>query len=1215
MTAGFTHATMPAMSPPSAEIVHLHNHSEYSLTDGAIRLKDLVGKAKELGHTAVALTDHCNLFGAVEFYQLALKEGIKPIIGAEIYCEPSALTAKLPKSLRPEGDRAFFNLVLLAKNNPGYHNLVKNVSSGYLDGAHPDIPVVKQEKLERHAADQFCILSCSGSEFAYLVAKLRQLIGSKGEIKQQHAKTHAIWQVLQAHVRHLQNIFGSDSVYVELTDNNLPSQKTLLPDLADVASVLSLPLVASANAHYLDEKDAYAHTALISIKNDLKLSKLRHRRKNARAHMFSNDEMQKYYKNWPEALGNTAKIAAVCDVSFEFGKYHLPNFDLDSGESADAALRRLSHEGLEKRFKKLNKLYGPSFDNAARADYRKRLDYELGVIISMGFPGYFLIVQDFINWAKEQGIPVGPGRGSGAGSLVAYSLRITDLDPIPYNLIFERFLNPDRVSMPDFDVDFCQDRRDEVIAYVSRRYGKENVAQITTFGKMLAKAVVRDVGRVLDISYGKVDRIAKLIPNELGIQLKDALEREPKLKEEAARDSFIEDLLNLALQLEGLSRHTSVHAAGIVISDKPMDHYVPVYRDDAGSLITQFEMKNAEKVGLVKFDFLGLKTLTVINKAEHIIRASKAPDFDINEISLEDPKVFQLVSTGMSTGVFQLESSGMQKLLTKLQPNKFEDIIALVALFRPGPLQSGMVDDFVERKHGRQEIEYQLPQLEPILKDTYGIILYQEQVQKIAAVLANYSLGEADLLRRAMGKKKPEEMEKQKNRFAQGCADNQVDEKTATEIFDLMAKFAEYGFNKSHSAAYGLVSYQTAYLKTHFPDEYMAAIMTCDLDNSDKLVRYIQDCGRFRIQVLPPDINHSSLEFTVEGAGKVRYGLAAIKGIGAASLGAMVHDRQQNGPFRSLSDLATRVNLHSAGKKTLELMTLAGAMDVFAIERAKLLPAIGEIVKFSDNHHSAKAVGQGMLFAEAADDTGTDDTPDQFARLQEAPTTAKNKKNFNRVNHWLLEEKRLLGTYLSGHPLDLFRQDCKTFGNVKLAELPKYIGKTDLRAVCVLSDAFERPTRDGKKMMILRLEDEKEQLAIPMFNGEITLDDLPKPDTPVVCLFKVQKSFDDGPPRIRLLEIQTLEVYRKKRVRHVIFDLPAELSEPNDVENRHQDLYQSLHVACKERPGATKANLQLNFPSVKLAVKTKGLQVDLSDDFIQAVANLASGDDKVTLRY
>ena len=690
------------------------------------------------------------------------------------------------------------------------------------------------------------------------------------------------------------------------------------------------------------------------------------------------------------------------------GTYYLPTFDLGTGETEVEGLRRIAKEGLEARLEVLKELYGEKLNEERIKEYWERLEYELGVIIDMGFPGYFLIVQDFIHWSKEHDIPVGPGRGSGAGSLVAYALTITDIDPLPYDLIFERFLNPERVSMPDFDIDFCQWRREEVIQYVTRRYGKENVAQITTYGKLMAKGAVKSVGRAMGMGYLKVDNFTKLFPDELNISLQEALDKEPKLHEEMDKDDGLRQAVSEALKLEGLYSHTSVHAAGVIISDGAMTNYVPVYTVDGEVLITQYEMKKSEAVGLVKFDFLGLKTLTVVKKAVDLVRAQKNPDLNIEKIPMDDKRVYDMVSTGNTIGIFQCESTGMMQLIKKLRPDCFEDIIALVALFRPGPLGSGMVDDFVERKHGRQDVTYTHPDLEPILNNTQGLVLYQEQVQRIAVVLANYTLGEADLLRRAMGKKIAEEMEKQKARFLSGAADNKIDSEIAEAIFDNMAEFAKYGFNKSHSAAYGLVSYHTAYLKTHYPEQFMAAIMTCDLNDTKKVVRYIEDSQRMGIKILPPTVNRSELEFDVpEDKGVVGFGLSAIKGMGEASIAPLVEDRDANGPFKTLKDMAKRVNLSKVGKKTMELLSQVGALDEFGYSRSDLMKMVKEIVAYSQNIHEAKNQGQRSIFDLAPPSEENEDLQGPAPWEQKYTKLAEGKKPYD-LDGLILEKKNFL---------------------------------------------------------------------------------------------------------------------------------------------------------------------------------------------------------------
>jgi DNA polymerase III subunit alpha len=1175
--------------PPS--FAHLHIHSEYSLSDGAIKISEMIDKVASQGHQAVALTDHGNLFGAVEFYLKAKDKDIKPIIGSEIYhagnnkirdyLNEHAATAKTPNAC---------HLILLAKNNQGYKNLVKIVSLGYLDQTpnnHDSVPVVKESVLDQNAENLIALSSCMRGEFGLL---LRCLIYDFGETVPDFNSTdcqeHQAFKLLTKHVEKMCLRFGVDNYYIELIDNNLPDQKTFLQWSAGLARHFEIPLVCSADAHYLNDDDREAHALLVGIKNDLTVSKMRDRRRNSRFHLLDDQEIHQIYAPWPDAIANTLKIADACEVTFEFGNYVLPNFDLGTGESTTDALKRIAQEGLEQRLVTIKEWYGEDWDEAKLETYQKRLEYELSVIISMGFPGYFLIVQDFINWAKGQDIPVGPGRGSGAGSLVAYALRITDLDPLPYNLIFERFLNPERVSMPDFDIDFCQERRDEVIKYVTERYGANNVAQITTFGKMLAKAALRDVGRVLEVSYGKVDRIAKLIPNELGIKLKDAIVQEPRITEEARRDPMIEDMLKYALKLEGLCRHTSVHAAGIVIAEGGMENNVPVYQGDDGSLITQFEMKNAEKVGLVKFDFLGLKTLTVIQKAVRTIRATKDSEFNIEKIPLDDSKVYKLISGGQSIGVFQLETGGMRQLLPRLKPSTFEDIIALVALFRPGPLGSGMVDDFIERKHGRKQVEYLIPQLEPILKETYGTIVYQEQVQKIAAILANYSLGEADLLRRAMGKKKPEEMAKQRERFIAGCLENEIDSKIAEELFDMMAMFAEYGFNKSHSAAYGLVSYQTAYLKTHYPEEYMAAILTCDMDNTDKVSRYIEDCRYFRINVLAPDINESTDQFTVPKAKTIRFAMSAIKGLGLAAVQPIIDDRKINGPFTSLSSLAKRVQLSKVGKKTLETLVNAGAFDRFGEHRASLRASMGDLVKYSENLFNARSNGQRLLFEEDE----AQDIDDNFALKHQ------NEFKWDSDNNLLFEdlqiEKNLLGVYVSAHPLDRYQQDIKCFGRAQLAELPKLVEQSGISVVCMLEDVFERTTKDGRQMTLMVLNDRSTRIQIPWFDD----NNLPCLDLnqPVVATFKVLKGFD-GNPRSRLESMKSLEDLRRHRLKAIKLCLGVDESKLQCPQQMREE-FDRIASALARQAGDTAVLLKLGYAKGNVYIRSGS--VDPSDKIL-----------------
>ncbi len=1193
----------------ASEYVHLHVHSEYSLLDGALRIGDLVKRAKKLGHSAIALTDHGNMFGAIEFYGKCKDNGIKAILGTEIYWEgmPSAKDlAKAGLNLTRKGNA--FHMILLAKSLKGYHSLCRLVSAAYLEAQPGDlIPRISLKALRTHTEDLFGLSSCLRGEFGAYVELLAQKSAHPlQELVAPSEDLAPLVHALNEHVIAMREIFGPEGYYVELIDNNIPAQRRLLPLLAAVAAHYQLPLVASADSHYLDRDDAEAHAVLTAIKNDLTMTDLRGRIQNAEFHLFDNEEMQMRYGAWPEALANQKRIADLCQLEFKFGEYYLPRFELPAGETEADGLRRLAKTGLEDRLTQLRPLYGKKLTPEKEEAYFKRLEYEVEVIVSMGFPGYFLIVQDFINWAKKQDIPVGPGRGSGAGSLVAYALRITDLDPIQFNLIFERFLNPERVSMPDFDVDFCQDRRDEVIRYVSEHYGAENVAQITTFGKMKAKAALRDVGRVLQIGYGKVDRIAKLIPNELDIKLQDALDKEPRILEEARKDENIKRMLDLALKIEGLSRHTSVHAAGVVIADGGMQNLVPVYKAEDGSLITQYEMKNAEKVGLVKFDFLGLKTLTVIHRAVKLIRATKDPKFDIDTINLERKEVYDQVSQAFSVGIFQLESSGMQALLKKLKPSRFEDIIAVVALFRPGPLGSGMVDDFIERKHGRQEIKYEHPQLESILEDTYGIILYQEQVQKIAASLANYSLGEADLLRRAMGKKKPEEMAKQKARFVSGCKENKVNATLADDLFELMAKFAAYGFNKSHSAAYGLVSYQTAYLKTFYPEQFMAAIMTCDLDNADKLVRYIEECRRLKFTLLAPDINRSLLEFDVPKAKTIGFGLAAIKGVGGSSLEAILEERKANGKFRTLTELAKRVDLHRVGKKTMELLIQAGAFDSFGKSRPHLMQLINEMVKFSEAHHGAKSRGQRLLFDDfEASDSNQVEIADWESQLEieGAPTSPI---------EYLLKERKILSVFLSGHPVDCYSLDVRRFGQIKIQDIPKHLGKKGVFCVAFLTEISERLTKTGKRMAYFKLEDETGSWEAVAFESELPAQ-RPEPNSMVVVQLNIQPSFDKTSINVRIEGIQALEIARKAAIKRVTIHLQSSLDVTPGSLDRQKRVLHRIDQILKAHPGSTALALELAFDKAQVKIKPGKTGVDLCDPFCQNFFHLKR--EGVSLHY
>ncbi|MBW6512160.1 MAG: DNA polymerase III subunit alpha [Desulfuromonadaceae bacterium] len=1119
-----------------APFVHLHLHTQYSLLDGAIKIDDLIKRSHDLKMPAVAITDHGNMFGAIEFYTKAMKAGIKPIIGCELYVAPESRHIK--SSARGAAD-ASFHLVLLCQNQVGYRNLCHLVSAAYREGFYYK-PRIDWELLREYNQGLIALTACLGGEVPVLLRTGHEDVAL---------------QRLQA----MSAIFDDDRLYLELQENEIPEQTPVNEGLIRIGRERGLPLVATNDCHYLTREDAYAHEVLLCIQTGKTMDDPnRMRFHNDQFYVKTPQEMAEMFSHVPEAVANSVVIAERCNLELNFDTYHFPQYDKPPDKTLDEVLSADAHAGLSKRFAEIRKVR-PNFSSADEQAYRERLEIELECIKSMGFPGYFLIVADFIVWAKNQQIPVGPGRGSAAGSLVAYALRITDLDPLPYNLLFERFLNPERVSMPDIDIDFCIYGREAVIDYVRQKYGIDNVAQIITFGTMQAKGVLRDVGRALNMPYNDVDRIAKMVPAVLNITLKEALQQEPKLKELVDKDARVGELVKVALALEGLTRHASTHAAGVVVTPRPLPEYLPLYTDPkSGGQITQYAMKYVEQIGLVKFDFLGLKTLTVLDKAVRLIQQEKAPDFDLNLVRDDDPLTYELLSEGKTTGVFQLESSGMKDLLVKLKPSCFEDIIAVCALYRPGPLGSGMVDDFIHRKHGRKEITYPFPQLEPILNDTYGVIVYQEQVMLIAQVLGNYTLGGADLLRRAMGKKQPEEMAKQKGLFLQGAKENKLDTKKAEAVFDLMEKFAAYGFNKSHSAAYALVAYHTAYLKTHYPVEFMAALLTEDMENTDKIIKNINEVRSMGIEILPPDINASERTFTVHD-NAIRFGLGAVKGVGAAALESIIEDRRDE-PFSSLHDLCERVDLRKVNKKVLEALIKCGAFDSLDVKRAQCLAVLDEAVEIGQKAQKERASGQESLF-------GTEEV---------MSLRGSSSRQLPEVSEWaenilLGFEKESLGFFISGHPLARHSATIKRFATCETSALIERADKEEVRVCGIVSGMKELTTKKGERMAFVTLEDLTGFVEIVVFPEVYAAAvELLKGEQPLL----VSGELDINEESCKLLakEILALNDVQKRETRRVHFRITTpglaaqQLTELRSIIERHRGECQPLiHLVIPNR--------------------------------------------------
>jgi len=1012
--------------------IHLHNHTDYSLLDGAASIKKMVSKAKVLGMKHLAITDHGNMFGALHFYRECIANEINPIIGCEFYVSPGSRSIKSGNDKNSRSN----HLILLAKNYEGYKNLMVLASKAYTEGFYYK-PRIDDEILEQYSSNLICTSSCLAGYIP------RKLLDNQYE----DAKNKAIYY---------QKIFGKDNFYLELQDHGIPEQKIVNEKMLTLSKETGIPLVATNDMHYLDKEDANAQDILICIgTNRKKHEDKRMKFSSSEFYMKSKEEMFEIFKKTPEALTNTVKIAESCNLKIDLPGPLLPEYEIpEEFDNPDNYLRALTNEGLSKRYPEITD------------EIKERTKFELDIIINMGFTGYFLIVWDFIHYARKNDIPVGPGRGSGAGSIVAFALMITDIDPLKYGLIFERFLNPDRVSMPDFDIDFCFERRQEVIDYVTRKYGKDRVGQIITFGTLKAKAVIRDVARVLDFPYSESDQISKLIPSDPKMTLEKAIELEPKLKEIEQRGDKFKELVDTGKRLEGLSRHASTHAAGVVIGRSILTDYVPLYRDSkTGSISTQYTMDLLEDCGLVKMDFLGLKTLTLIKNTETLIKR-KLPDFSSEEIPEDDLPTFKLLGNGKSICVFQFESSGMQGILKQAKPDTIEDLIALNALYRPGPMQ--YIPQFVDSKNGRKAIEYPDPSLEKTLKPTYGVIVYQEQVMEVARIIGGFSLGKADILRRAMGKKKVKEMDKMKIEFIEGAVKQGYTSKKAEDIFEMLVPFAGYGFNKSHAAAYSVIAYKTAYLKANFPAEFMAANLTNEINTQDKMTLYINETKTMGLNILPPDINLSYKNFAVAN-GDIIYGLVGVKNVGAAAVEEIIRAREENGEYTSYIDFLEKVDLKSVNRKVMESLISCGAFDKFEENRATLIHNLERVLEFVTKLKAQSMFGQTSLF-DSNDDTALPSF--NMEKIQELP-----------VLEMLNNEKELLGYYFSGHPMDKYKQTWQKSINLHLNNLEKAMPDRKYTILGTIASSRVITTKRGQQMAFLQIED---------FEGSIELIVFPK---------------------------------------------------------------------------------------------------------------------------
>ena len=1136
-----------------SQFVHLHLHSGFSLLDGAIDHDVLAKTAAKYGMPAVAVTDHGNLFGAIGFYDAATKAGVKPIIGCEMYVAKTDHKDRDPSRGRPH------HLIVLCENERGYQNLVKLVSKAYLDGFYYK-PRVDKALLREHSEGLIGLSACLNGEVSSNV-----LAGRVDEAEKAASE--------------YQDVFGKDRFFLEIHDHGLEKQRKIIPDMLRISERTGIRTVASNDCHYMHKDDCRAHDLLLCIQTGKTVNDPNRMKFYTDQFYFKNrQEMDRVFGEIPFVLDQSVEIAERCNLKLQKVDNPFPEFEVPPGFTIDSYFAKVVRDGFEERLEQLRRLSDTGGLKNPIEVYEKRIEHEIRIIQGMKYPGYFLIVWDLIRFARDHSIPVGPGRGSAAGSLVSYCMRITDIDPLQYGLLFERFLNPERVTLPDIDIDFCMNRRGEVIEYVTRKYGRENVSQIITFGTMAARGVIRDTGRGMEMTYAEVDKIAKMVPMELHITLDKAIEQSPELKALVQTDPRVRELIDAAKRLEGLARHASTHAAGVVISPRPLTDFVPLYKSSKDEITTMYPMTDVEKIGLLKMDFLALTTLTVIDDTLKALQQHEGIKLDMDSLPLDDEKTYKLFSDGLTSGVFQFESSGMKDILRRFKPSSIEHLTALNALYRPGPIGGGMIDDFIKRKHGAKKVEYELPELKEVLAETYGVIVYQEQVMQIANIIGGYSLGEADLLRRAMGKKKAEEMAAHRQRFVQGAKGKGFEDKTkVTRLFDLMEQFAGYGFNKSHSAAYAVLAYHTAYLKAHYPNYFMASILTSERGSQEKIVKYINECREMSIAILPPDVNVSDVFFTASGSG-IRFGLAAIKNVGESAISSIVTQK----PFRSLFDFCDRVDSRTVNKRVIESLIKAGAFDSVHPNRALLYANVDGAIELGQKKQREREVGQGGLFGMLAQE-GDGDV------LESAEAWAEGLK--------LKHEKETLGFYITGHPLRKYAAEVRAYGNATTGSLSEKPSGFDVSIGGIVSALRVARTKKGDPMGVVQLEDWEGIVEVVVFPDTFAKTQrLLDADAPIIVRGKLDN--DESTVKILASEIYPIERAAEVLSRTVTIRIDA-LTAPSDLAERLQPL-------IDEKRGSAEIIFELEFPGRYTALVRPNPYVKIAPDreFVEFVERI-----------